>query len=150
MKTTKEPNNQTINKGIAMSTYSSSQKTNHKRKIIIDHFQDMENILNDDQMIIAGYEHPITTRDYLIRDHLTRDQYSKKDVHIHFGRFIGFRDAVEREFTRIKKIMADTTDVADNHRIRKLCICLRWLRRSSKEIKLTYRAIHAENGDIPL
>ena len=149
MKTTKQPNNQTINKGIAMSTYSSSQKTNHKRKIIIDHFQDMENILNDDQMIIAGYEHPITTRDYLIRDHLTRDQYSKKDVHIHFDRFIGFRDAVEREFTRLKKIMADI-EAADNRKIKKLCICLRWLRRSSKEIKLTYRALHAENGDIPL
>ena len=132
-----------------MSTDSSSlqfwnirQKTNHKRKIIIDNFQDMGNTLNDDQMIIAEYEHPI-----YMRDHLERDQ---SDVHIHFGRFIGFRDAVEREFTRIKKIMADTTDVADNHRIRKLCICLRWLRRSSKEIKLTYRAIHAENGDIPL
>jgi len=125
-----------------MSTDSSSQKTNNKRKIIIDNFQDMGNTLNDDQMIIAEYEHPI-----YMRDHLERDQ---SDVHIHFGRFIGFRDAVGREFTRIKKIMADTTDVADNRRIKKLCICLRWLRRSSKEIKLTYRALHAENGDIPL
>ena len=126
----------------SLQFWNVSQKTNHKRKIIIDNFPGSPgDFLNDDQMIIAGYEHPITTRDHGVSD--------QSDLHIDFEFFCQFEEAVERELTRIKKIMSDT-HVRDNCTIKDLSIHLRWLCRSSKEIKLTHRALDSELGGLPL